>query len=75
MTKYTYNGITMKATDAVSLLSEMHAMSEAPAKTDADWMIQTSRRFELQFGKSLDTSSPESFVKSLEAVKIVIADS
>lgn len=65
MAQYSYDGKTIEAKDAADLVAKMHEQSEAPAKTDLEWMVQVSDRAKVQFGHAIDSSSPEAFVASL----------
>lgn len=63
--RYAYEGSVIETSTAAELVAKLHERSEAPAATDAIWMGEVSHRMELQFGKPLETGSPEAFVEGL----------
>lgn len=65
MTKCIYDGATIEASTAKDLVSAMHAQSEAPAKTDADWMVEVSNRMRVMTGDVIDATDADRFVQGL----------
>jgi hypothetical protein len=61
----TNDGITLRATSAAEIVTELHQKSHTPAASDEDFMAETAKRCFEQSGVWIDTASAQGFVDGL----------